>query len=350
MTPKENHASEEDAETNNIPDSSKQLLALYNRITTSLIDALSLNATLARDFDRERANKQANALAHDLELLYDFDLDLAHSLALDRDLDLERASTLDRALTRALTRALERALYRVQDMVNDLTLDAALELALDLEVARARVRDLALDLDLELDFSQNVDCQLMALESRDDDLKDGLTPAYLLQTAAPYIAALANLQQVLYKVAGQVSQPIKVLFLEAGSLNVTLQGADVVLDKVHGLIAPWRDEHGQALAALDELHKRTDIKVQRTSLLHKHSGSDEAQDKIDTLMAETKRLRVEAEQMNTIIHHARIELALQILNEVNAGLSESERLDYTMQILPPLKVLTDSPLYAVDAS
>ena len=344
MTPKENDVSEEDVETTDMPDSTEHLQTLYRRITIILIDVLSLNMTLARDLDLDRANKQVSALVHDLELLRDVDLDLAHSLALDRDLDLERARTLDRALTRAL----ERAVFRVQDMVDDVTLDVALELALDLEIARARVRDLALDLDLDLDFSQNLDCHLMALDSRDGDLTAGLTPAYLLHTAAPYIAALSDLQQVLYKVAGQASQSIKVLSLEPGSLNVTLAGADVVIEKVQGLIVPWRDEHSEALNALDELHKRADIKAKRTDILSNKNDSDETQGKIDIIMVETKRLRVEAEQMNTIIHHARIELALQILDEVNSNLSEPERLDYTMQLLPSLKMITDSPLYLLD--
>ena len=81
-----------------------------------------------------------------------------------------------------------------------------------------------------------------------------LSPDYLLNYVAPYLEALAVMQQALDKCRERTAVPIHIRDIhdQHQSIAIHLDDANEIISLVNTFINPWRDEHFNALQASDE--------------------------------------------------------------------------------------------------
>ncbi len=299
-------------------------------------------------------------------------LEVLTDLARDFALDLELATTLERALALARARDLALELARAHDLAHNFALDLALSLTRARDIALTRARDLALALALVLDrpraralrFTGVIIAVLQQLVETGIIVLTGiesLTPQILSNYIAPYLQALIDTQQIIAQVT-QMTQPFIQPRLsnisQSTPISIQMEGVAKTVTIVRDYIIPWRRKQAQLIADLEIARKqheiaRFEVEIHEIRLKAAQARIDAIaldenfeQKSLETSRArlnlEEKRLEIERKTRESL--QSKIDLALNIIEQLNPSLSEKERIVYVNQLLEPLNVLIDSPL------
>lgn len=108
------------------------------------------------------------------------------------------------------------------------------------------------------------------------------------------------------------------------------------------------------MARLSEQDKQADIETKKAEVLEKRANAVKGRAEAEKLEAEAIKQREEAEKMKLEneklrleLHRAKIQLALDILNQLAPSLPETERIAYLVRLLPPLDTVISSNLQIV---
>src|SRR5258708_12655706 len=177
-----------------------------------------------------------------------------------------------------------------------------------------------------------------------------LTASNLATEVIPYLQALVHLQEIIARIEGNEWKEPNIVRITQGSFNVDINGTEKAVEILRELIEPWRRDHARQLAELQILEKK--IAVERAEADLKRSRvTAEAEERKSKLNLEIRQLQATITQMELINEHHRVaiqkeklELAIQIVEQVAPNLPEQEKLAYVMRILEPLDTLIYSPL------
>src|SRR5690242_16648530 len=112
-----------------------------------------------------------------------------------------------------------------------------------------------------------------------------------------------------------------------------------------------RRQHAETMARLQEQEKQEEIARKQAEIAEAYARARKDRQEAERLgaeaalkRAEAEKLSLENEKLRLELHKAKIELALQVLGMVAPTMPEAERIVYVVKLLPPLDVLTGSPL------
>ncbi len=337
-------------------------------------------AVLARApaFALDRALERARDLARDLAGDVDLDRGLALALAHDRGRDLAR--DLARALARALAGdyALALALNRALELARDRDSGGELALALARDLDRDLIRDLDLALDLARDRSLATNLGetlrqagsinrvlVLALEgmagSRTITLEqpaaatgmvlngiNSLTPHTLTAHVAPFLQALAELQQRISEMRGEPFAEAQIrLIAQEARIYVDVAAAGAI-DAVCAVLLPWRRQYAKRLIQLEITQRQQVIRQAEAELKEFEARGESGEAQHDPALVlqrqEIERGRQAAERERSELQQAQIDLALAVIARVAPQLTERERVTAVTRLAEPLNLLAHSPL------
>jgi hypothetical protein len=144
-----------------------------------------------------------------------------------------------------------------------------------------------------------------------------LTTYYLLTTVAPYLEAIRKMQNVIDSIKGRKLHDLNVHAIKHGPpISVSLGGASETVHLLRTVVSAWRSQHA------DKLSKAVRLMA---------SEGDSKADK----------------EFKTVLRNAQVELAREILVQVEESLPEKERASYEEMLIGPLATLSVSPLKIV---
>jgi hypothetical protein len=179
-----------------------------------------------------------------------------------------------------------------------------------------------------------------------------LSPDYLATVVAPYLKAVADLQDILDELQGRKPSPTVIRAIRGSSpISVNLEGASDAVQQIEDMVVPWRREHAKAIARLTEQEKHAEIEIKKAEILERRARARRDREEAERLAAEAakqreeaERLRLGNERLRLELHRSKIQLAVDILAQVAPNLSETDRIAYVVRLLPPLDVLMFSEL------
>ncbi|MCU0497364.1 MAG: hypothetical protein MUF87_08445 [Anaerolineae bacterium] len=196
---------------------------------------------------------------------------------------------------------------------------------------------------------------------------DDLQPYHLTTQITPYLQALIDLQKILSELKGEVPPPVKIRSITQNSpIETLIEGVGQSLSIVFEQVIPWRKRHAQKMADLAEREKELEIARKQAELeamrsqTHRdrddHQTKQEAerirleQAKIDLQrqQIEVEQKQIEVEKQRFELEQDRINLAITIIDKYGANLPEAERIAHITRLLPPVTILTDTPLEIED--
>jgi len=185
-----------------------------------------------------------------------------------------------------------------------------------------------------------------------DSLHRKSTPGYLTDTLGPYLAAIAEIQNIINEIQGKEHREVVIeSIVQQSPISVSLDGASQAVQVVTDTVVPWRRKHAQEMARLATLEKQAEIESKKAEVLEKRARAAKDRAEAGRLVAEAAKQREEAERMKleneklrVELHRATIQLALDILAQVAPNLPETEKIAYTVRLLAPLDTIVSSEL------
>lgn len=179
-----------------------------------------------------------------------------------------------------------------------------------------------------------------------------LTPSHLETNINPYLSAIADIQRIVDEIRGQEPREVSVIAIRQRSpVSVSLNGASDAVQLIKETVVPWRRKHAETMARLAEAEKRAEIEVKTAEIFERRARAKKDREEAERIAAEAaqlkadaERLRIQNRKLRLELHRARIQLALDLLTQLAPNLSEQQRISYVIQLLEPLKVLTESSL------
>jgi hypothetical protein len=179
-----------------------------------------------------------------------------------------------------------------------------------------------------------------------------LTPDYLVDTLGPFLAAIAEIQDIIDEIQGKEHREVVIeSIVQQSPISISLDGASQAVQVVTDTVVPWRRKHAQEMARLATLEKQAEIESKKAEILEKRARAAKDRAEAGRLAAEAAkqreeagRMKLENEKLRVELHRAKIQLALDILAQVAPNLPETEKIAYTVRLLAPLDTIVSSEL------
>lgn len=185
----------------------------------------------------------------------------------------------------------------------------------------------------------------ISLESK-DEMANGLTPYYLANNVSEYLMAIENIQLVIDRILGRTTKGITIKAISYHSpLSVSLAGAAEAVQTLEETIVPWKRKHAETMSRLIEQYKQIEIESKKAEVLDKRASAAKNRAEAEKLKAEAaqqrellKKMELENERTRLDLNRARIQLVLDVINQIAPNLTEADRISYLLKLLPPLDI------------
>lgn len=181
-----------------------------------------------------------------------------------------------------------------------------------------------------------------------------LTPEFLVEEVAPFLNALAKIQEIADWFGNRPRSYVRIRVLTQSSpISVSLDGAADAVDVIQDIVVPWKREHAKTLAQLQEQEKIVQIEKLKAEVLETRASAHRERSEANRIDAETDprltqaqldRLMLENERLRLEIEERKIGLVLTVVEKLSPNLDQDERRLLGFQLLRPLGVITESPL------
>ncbi|MBI5032072.1 MAG: hypothetical protein HZB51_16190 [Chloroflexi bacterium] len=204
---------------------------------------------------------------------------------------------------------------------------------------------------------KSISIQYFNLTSREGELFD-LMPSTLRVKVEPLLEAIKEIQYTIDKVMGHSSHEFRIKSITQESpISVSLEGAAEAVQVMKDTIVPSCRKHAETMALLQEKEKQADIETKNAEILEKRASAAKGRAEADKLAAEadkqrveTERIKLENEKLRLELQQAKIQMALNILNQYAPNLSETERINHVIQLLRSIDLVISSKLELVDVT
>jgi len=182
-----------------------------------------------------------------------------------------------------------------------------------------------------------------------------LTPQYLTSTLSPVLNAIAEIQDIINEIQGRKSQKVAIKSIRQNSpISISLAGAAEAIQLIKRTVVPWRRKHEEKMSLLLEKEKQVEIGNRKAEISEKRARSTKERAEAVRIIAdvakqreETERLRLENEKLRLELQRAKIQLALDLIAQAAPNLSETDKIEYVVKLLPSLEVIVSSDLEIV---
>jgi hypothetical protein len=170
-----------------------------------------------------------------------------------------------------------------------------------------------------------------------------LTPDLLGNLIYPYINAINLLQQVIDEIKLQHHRDIAIKEIsQLSPVSVSLDGAGGAIRSIEDIVVPWRRKHYESMATLEEQEKQAEIENKKAEILEKRASAARDRAEAQKLLAEAQNSKLMNEKLKLEIQHAKINLALEILNSIDPNLSQTVKIGHLLKILKVIDVIGTS--------
>ena len=172
-----------------------------------------------------------------------------------------------------------------------------------------------------------------------------LTPIHLERQIVPFLKSIGDIQSLIDELNNRESRSIKIRAITQSSpISVSLEGASEAIGLLREVISPWRREHAKKLAQLKEKELQIALELKKAEVLEKRAKSAKERMEVQKLREEAERLQLENERLRIEIQREKVQLAIDILAQLAPDLSETERVEYLVRLLPVLDRVVSSEL------
>jgi hypothetical protein len=164
-------------------------------------------------------------------------------------------------------------------------------------------------------------------------LEEQLTPRILSLEISPYLIAMEDIQHIIDEVEGRQYQEVSIKSITRNSpISISLDGVSQAASLIRDSIIPWRRAHDETMARLLEQEKLAEIESKKAEILEKRALSAKEREEARKLQLENERLRLQLQK-------EKIELAINLLQQLAPNLSEVEKTAYLVRLISPLETI-----------
>jgi hypothetical protein len=195
-----------------------------------------------------------------------------------------------------------------------------------------------------------VDFVLEAIEGETVLREEGLSSSSVTQELGSYLQAVTELQHIIDKLRGKKESQVVIRRIEHRSpISVGLEGSAEAVRLIVESITPWRKQHSQKMARIEQLERQAIVELKRAEALEMRARAEKERKEAKRIAAEAaaqieeaRKARLENEKAHVELQREKANLALKILEQVSPGLSREEKVFYMKKLLPVLDVLISS--------
>jgi hypothetical protein len=170
-----------------------------------------------------------------------------------------------------------------------------------------------------------------------------LSPQYLMTSIGPFLNALVQIQQIVNETKKKPSQEIAIKSIQQHSpISVSLDGAADAIQLVQETVIPWRRKHAETMSRLLEQEKQAEIESKKAEILEKRAHAEKDRVEASKQRIEAEKLKLENEKLRLELHREKIQLVIDMLNQIAPNMTEKEKMIYLVKLLPPVDSLIES--------
>jgi len=182
-----------------------------------------------------------------------------------------------------------------------------------------------------------------------------VTPYYLAKTISPFLIAIADIQGIIDDIKLRSHREVVInSLMQHTPISVSLDGAAESMKTIRDTIVPWRRNHEETMARLEEQEKLTEIESKKAEILEKRASAAKDRAEAARLNGEVSKQREEVETMKLRnqklrleMNREKIQLAIEVLKQLAPNLEETQRIGYIVRLLPAFDVLISSDVNIV---
>lgn len=185
-------------------------------------------------------------------------------------------------------------------------------------------------------LSQQGDRQNFVILARDPDGRElALTPSVLIQIVLPIVTALASVQKILFG-----SEPTVRGITQNTPVNISLEGAGSLYEKIATDVIPWRRKRAKQIAAVDAAQRRAELEQKRAEVLEAEAKTEKEKAEAQAAIERARLARAEASLKELELTRARFQLALDMVESMFPDAEGAEKMQMVSQLMPELARLT----------
>jgi serine/threonine protein kinase len=170
-----------------------------------------------------------------------------------------------------------------------------------------------------------------------------LTPYILTTAISPYLNAIVDIQNIINDARKIDRSDISIRSISQKSpISVSLDGASEAIALIKDSVIPWRRKHSETMAHLLEQEKRAEIENKKAEILEKRARTDSERVEGIKQHEEVERIKLENEKLRLELQRAKVQMVIDILNKIAPNLSETDKINYVVRLLPPLDIVISS--------
>lgn len=162
-----------------------------------------------------------------------------------------------------------------------------------------------------------------------------LTQAILSEQIVPIVSALSAIQRILFG-----TDPIIRSITQNSPVNISMEGAGGLYEKVATDIIPWRRKRAKEIAALEAAKSLAHLEQQRAEVLAAEAKTQREIAECEAASERARQARAEANLKEVDLTRARFNLAVDMVNQMLPGPMNAEKMQMISQLMPELVRLT----------
>jgi hypothetical protein len=177
------------------------------------------------------------------------------------------------------------------------------------------------------------------------DTDESLTPQYLTETIAPYLNAVAKIQQVIDEIQDNPHKEAKIHFITQNTpITATVSGVAQAVQIIGEMTIPWKRKHAQKMTALAQAEKQAQIQMLNAEVSESKAWTEKERAKAEAKRIESEQMRLENEKLRRELAREKMQLVLGFVNQIGPELKPEDKMIYVQKFLPHLETILSSPL------
>ncbi|MDZ4057828.1 MAG: hypothetical protein U1D69_12890 [Polynucleobacter sp.] len=164
-----------------------------------------------------------------------------------------------------------------------------------------------------------------------------LTASALAGVVLPIVFAMARMQMLLFG-----SEPTVKAITQNSPVNISLEGAGSLYEKIATDVIPWRRERAKQIAALDAAQRRAQLEQKRAEVLAAEAATERERAESEAAFARARQAHAEASMKEVELTRARFQLAADMVDHLLPDAPLPEKMQLISQLMPELVKLTST--------
>lgn len=166
-----------------------------------------------------------------------------------------------------------------------------------------------------------------------DELK--LTPKVFITSVVPVVVALASVQRILFG-----TEPTIRGITQNSPVNVSLEGAGGLYEKIATDVIPWRRERAKEIVALEAAKQRSELDRKKAEVLQAEAQTSKEKAEAEAAHQRAREARADADMKEVALTKARFQLACDMVESMYPNAAAPDKMQKISQLMPEIALLT----------